>query len=136
MQAVDTVCFACAPDHAHGLHLDFRFASDGSATASWKPAADWQGFPGIVHGGIVTTVLDEAMAQAVAARVYALTAEIRVRFHRSVAPGAELTVRGWVVESTRRLIRAEAALESPDGREFAHAWSIFLPPAKGAGPGA
>ena len=79
------------------------------------PAETWQGFPRIIHGGIVATVLDEAMAKAVSAVGRALTGELRVRYRRPVAPGDELRVRGWVVERTRRVMRAEAALTALDG---------------------
>jgi hypothetical protein len=46
-----------------------------------------------------------------------------------VAPGEDLRIRNWIVERTRRVIRAEATLTTFDGCERAHAWSVFLPPA-------
>jgi acyl-coenzyme A thioesterase PaaI-like protein len=122
-----SVCFACRPDHPHGLHLKFALLPDGTATAAWTPEEDWQGFSGVIHGGIVTTVLDEAMAKAVSTRGYAFTGEIRVRFRQRVAPGENLMIRGWIVEWSRRVIRTEAALTSTDDRELAHAWASFLP---------
>jgi acyl-coenzyme A thioesterase PaaI-like protein len=122
------VCVVCGPDHPHGLRLRYDTAPDGSANAIWTPTGDWQGFQGIIHGGIIGTVLDEAMAKAVTAAGYeALTGELRVRFRHHVRPGEELGVRGWIVERTKRLVRAEAALNGPDGSERAHAWSVFLP---------
>ena len=123
-----SACIACGPDHPHGLRLQFDLAADGSVSARWSPAEAWQGFRGIIHGGIVSTVLDEAMAKAVAATGTALTGELRVRFRHPVVPGEELRIRGWIVERTRRVIRAEAVLTARDGRERAHAWSTFLPP--------
>jgi len=122
-----SACVACGPDHPHGLHLDFDLASDGSVSAYWTPGEDWQGFRGVIHGGIVSTVLDEAMAKAVAAVGKALTGELRVRFRHPVRPGEDLRIRGWIVERTRRVIRAEATLTTLDGSERAHAWSAFLP---------
>jgi len=122
------VCVVCGPDHPHGLRLRYEAASDGSVRATWTPTGDWQGFQGIIHGGIIGTVLDEAMAKAVTAAGYeALTGELRVRFRHHVRPGEDLRVRGWIVERTKRLVRAEAALEALDGSERAHAWSVFLP---------
>ena len=126
-----SVCVICGPNHPHGLRLRFDFGADGAATAHWTPAADWQGFRGIIHGGIISAVLDEAMAKAVTAAGYALTGELRVRFRRPVAPGEALRIRGWVVERSRRMIKAEATLTTLDGSECAHAWSAFLPPAAG-----
>jgi acyl-coenzyme A thioesterase PaaI-like protein len=120
-------CVVCSPGHPHGLRIRFSFASDGSVSADWTPTEAWQGFRGIIHGGIISTVLDEAMAKAVAAAGRALTGELRVRFRYPVAPGQELRIRGWIVERTRRMIKAEAALTAIGGCEHAHAWSVFLP---------
>jgi acyl-coenzyme A thioesterase PaaI-like protein len=100
--------------------------------ARWVPQPGWEGFPGIIHGGIVCTVLDEAMSKAVAAAVGdALTAEIKVRLRRPVRPGQELTIRGWIVERHRRRTRTEAVVAGIDGEEFAHAWATFLAPPAG-----
>ena len=63
-------CFACGRDNPHGLQLEFRVDPDGVASASGVPDIKWEGLRGIVHGGIVTTLLDEAMAKAVAATGY------------------------------------------------------------------
>lgn len=124
-----SACIVCGPDHPYGLRIGFELASDGSIGAHWTPTEDWQGFPGIIHGGIVSAVLDDAMAKAVATVGAALTGELRVRFRHPVTPGQELRIRGWIVERTRRVIRAEATLTAAGGREYAHAWSTFLPPA-------
>jgi acyl-coenzyme A thioesterase PaaI-like protein len=95
--------------------------------ATWTPDSTCEGFEGIVHGGVVSTVLDESMAKAVTAiGVEALTAELRVRFRHHVKAGDPLGVRGWVIERNKRMIRAEATLVDSTGAELAHAWSSFL----------
>jgi acyl-coenzyme A thioesterase PaaI-like protein len=100
---------------------------DGTISAEWRPTENWEGFEGIVHGGIISTVLDEAMSKAIAARSYeAMTGELRVRFRHYVAAGEDLRIRGWVVETVKRLIKAEATLTAADGSERAHAWARFL----------
>jgi acyl-coenzyme A thioesterase PaaI-like protein len=130
-----SACVVCGPDHPHGLRLRYHSDPDGSSCATWIPTAEWQGFQGIIHGGIIGTVLDEAMAKAVRTAGYeALTGELRVRFRHHVQPGEELTIRGWVVEGTTRMIKAEATLRTLDGCERAHAWSIFLPVPKRPAP--
>lgn len=60
-------CFACGPDHPHGLKLRLRADGHGSVMANWIPRKEWEGYQGIIHGGVVATVLDEAMCKAVAA---------------------------------------------------------------------
>jgi acyl-coenzyme A thioesterase PaaI-like protein len=120
-------CVVCGPENPRGLQIRFATQPDGAVTARWTPAAGWEGFRGIIHGGIVSTVLDEAMSKAVAgARYEALTAELRVRFRRPVEPGTELRIRGWVAGRRRRLIDTEATLTDADGAERAHAWAAFL----------
>jgi acyl-coenzyme A thioesterase PaaI-like protein len=126
-----SACIVCGPNHPHGLRLKFELADDGSATAKWKPTVEWEGFRGIAHGGIISAVLDEAMAKAVTAtQCEALTGELTVRFRRRVETGEELRVRGWVIKRTKRVIETEATLTASDGGERAHAWAIFVVSAK------
>jgi len=121
-------CFVCGPTNPRGLQIRFETRPDGETTATWTPAAAWEGFSGIVHGGVVSTVLDEAMSKAVAETgTEALTAELRVRFRRRVTSGDAFLVRGWVVSRNKRLMKTEAALVATDGTEHAHAWAVFLP---------
>ena len=56
-------CIVCGPNHPRGLRITYEQDSSGSSTASWIPTSEWEGFRGIVHGGIISTVLDEAMAK-------------------------------------------------------------------------
>jgi acyl-coenzyme A thioesterase PaaI-like protein len=120
-------CVVCGQDNPHGLRIQYVLGRDGAVTAEWRPTENWEGFEGIVHGGIISTVLDEAMSKAVVAMSYeALTGELRVRFRHHVAAGESLRIRGWVVEKVKRLVKAEASLTAADGSERAHAWARFL----------
>jgi len=120
-------CIVCGRENPYGLHIHFVRELDGAISAEWRPTENWEGFQGIVHGGIIGTVLDEAMSKAVAAiKCEALTGELRVRFRHHVSTGESLRIRGWVVETARRLVKAEATLTAADGSERAHAWARFL----------
>lgn len=122
-----SACFVCGHDNPHGMRIRFELSDGGVAEALWTPREDWEGYPGIVHGGLVSTVLDEAMSKAVAAtRNKTLTAELRVRYRLPVATGASYILRGWLVKRGRRLIEAEASLSSHSGVEHAHGWASFL----------
>ena len=122
-----TGCVVCGPDNPNGLRIRYETGDDGGVAAEWIPARRWEGFEGVIHGGIVSTVLDEAMSKAVAASgCEALTAELRVRFRRPVNSGETYAIRGWIVERRKRRITAEAALTGPDRAEHAHAWAVFL----------
>jgi acyl-coenzyme A thioesterase PaaI-like protein len=122
-----SACFVCGQDNPQGLHIRFEREGSGELTANWTPRPECEGFRGIVHGGIVSTVLDEAMSKAVAATgTEALTAEIRVRFRHHVDTGKVFQIRGWIVKRSKRLIETEATLTGPDGTEHANAWASFL----------
>ena len=120
-------CIVCGQENPHGLRIRYVREPDGAIAAEWRPTKDWEGFEGIVHGGIISTVLDEAMSKAVAAMNYeALTGELRVRFRRHVEAGETLRIRGWIVEKVKRVVKAEATLTAANGSERAHAWARFL----------
>jgi acyl-coenzyme A thioesterase PaaI-like protein len=121
-------CFVCGPDNPRGMHLVFQTNESNEMIAEWIPEPEMEGYRGIVHGGVVSTVLDEAMAKVVdATGAEALTAELRVRFRQQVSSGSPLRVRGWIESRNKRMINAEAALTSAGGVELAHAWAVFLP---------
>jgi acyl-coenzyme A thioesterase PaaI-like protein len=121
-------CIGCGKDNPHGLHLAFELSEEGSR-APWTPGENWEGYPGVTHGGIISTVLDESMSKAVNGRGWqAFTGEIRVRFRKQVRTGEPYTVRGWVVSRQKRRIELEASLCSAEGQEHAHAWATFLAP--------
>jgi acyl-coenzyme A thioesterase PaaI-like protein len=120
-------CFACSLENPHGLHLVFWKSASSEMTAEWIPEPEFEGYQGIIHGGIVSTVLDESMAKVVdAAGTEALTAELRVRFRQQVSSGSPLRVRGWIESRNKRVIHTEAVLTNGDGVELAHAWAVFL----------
>jgi acyl-coenzyme A thioesterase PaaI-like protein len=119
-------CVVCGAGHPHGLRIRYHADPAGSVTADWTPVETWEGFRGLIHGGVLATALDEGMSKAVAAAGYeALTAELRVRYRRHVRAGELLRIRAWVVERRKRLVAAEATLTGGDV-ERAHAWARFL----------
>ncbi len=106
------LCYVCGKKNSLGLAVDFEIDRDARASrALFKPAPLHQGYKGIVHGGILSALLDEAMAKlAYSLGLPAVTAEITVKFKAPAAPGDELTVSGRLTSETRRLIQAEAKI--------------------------
>ncbi|MFZ5926239.1 MAG: PaaI family thioesterase [Acidobacteriota bacterium] len=120
-------CFACGRDNEIGLKLEFAHDPRGEAQAAWTPGSMHEGWPGVVHGGLLSTVLDEAMSHAVlAAGLKAMTAELRVRFREAAPSRGALTAKGWIVTRAKRLVEAEASITGADGREYVHGWGRFL----------
>jgi acyl-coenzyme A thioesterase PaaI-like protein len=107
----DHACFGCGDDNPIGLRL--RFAANGEGVkASFVPGPDHQGFQDVVHGGIISTVLDEAMAWATAhAGFWTVTGEMRVRFRQPLKVGELTTVVARVTGTRGRLVTAAAELQ-------------------------
>jgi len=119
-------CVVCGVDNATGFQITFTTEAPGRISALWTPTVRYEGFIGLVHGGMLATVLDEAMAKAVVSLgLEALTGELRVRFRHYVASGEPVRITGWVVSHRRRLLNVEAALCTLDGEERCHAWGVF-----------
>ncbi len=110
----DHACFGCGDHNPIGLHLRFEAVVDGVA-ALFTPKPEHQGFENAVHGGIISTILDEAMAWATAhAGVWAVTGEMRVRFRHPLGVGEHTRVtarvsgcRGRIITTTGELTRVE-----------------------------
>ncbi|MDA8170232.1 MAG: PaaI family thioesterase [Nitrospiraceae bacterium] len=129
----DRYCFACGAENPGGLHLAFQGGGRG-VVAFFTPARRHQGYKGVVHGGIITTMLDEAMAHAaIKAGHYPVTAEISVRFRNALPVGQQVRVEGWIEAAegapARRLLEAASELKTyPQGGLVATARAKLMQP--------
>ncbi|HBT46873.1 MAG TPA: thioesterase [Peptococcaceae bacterium] len=116
------LCFGCSPDNPLGLHLEFFAREDGCVGTRFTPGVFHQGYPGILHGGLVTTILDELMANHLARMGYwAVTARLEVRFRKPLPIGQELTFFSRLVKKRPPLFQLEAWAELPTGEVAAEA---------------
>src|SRR5436305_1243024 len=80
-------CFGCGPGNPHGLHLHFH-EHDGVVTSTFTTEQWQEGWEGVIHGGILATLLDESMAYVLYfAGIRAVTARMEVRYRRPLAKG-------------------------------------------------
>ncbi len=123
----DHACFGCGDENPIGLHLQFSPTADGVA-AAFVPEPAHQGFDNVIHGGIISAVVDEAMAWATTrAGVWAVTAEIAVRFRNPLAVGEPATVTARVTENRGRVVSTTAELtRDSDGTTIATATATFV----------
>ncbi|MBI4330299.1 MAG: PaaI family thioesterase [Chloroflexi bacterium] len=114
-----TGCFACGRDNPIGLKL--QFAWDGKTTRTEFVAEKcFQGWPGIVHGAIVMSLLDEAMSYAAFYSGFStVTGKMSVKLKKPARIGERLTITGGITKMTRKLIETEAVVISSDGEEIA-----------------
>lgn len=125
---VDHHCFGCGRLNPHGLHLVFT-ATDGDdgVSAIFTPNRTHEGFTGITHGGIISSVLDEAMGWAVSVRdIWAVTARMEVSFRHPLAVGTVTNISGRIVADRGRLLDLAAEVRRvSDDRVMATATATF-----------
>ncbi|HPW18318.1 MAG TPA: PaaI family thioesterase [Candidatus Aminicenantes bacterium] len=119
----DRVCFVCGEKNPIGLRLRFRTdAERGEAAAEVAFRGDFQGWTGIVHGGVVATVLDEALIYAAGAKGHlCVTGEITVRYVKPARTGVPYALKGRFIEDKGRIVLAESVLTDGEGLEVARA---------------
>lgn len=120
-------CFGCGQANPVGLHLEFFLAEDG-ATVSFAEVPDiYEGPPGYVHGGIIATLLDEAMSKAVRARgLIAMTRRLEVDYLRPVPSGSRIRLEGRVVRGEGRKHWTEARVLDANGVALAECKGLFI----------
>ncbi|HEX8949465.1 MAG TPA: PaaI family thioesterase [Dissulfurispiraceae bacterium] len=120
-------CFVCGTKNPGGLKLSFRY-SDGKITSEFTPSREHQGYPGITHGGIISAVLDEAMIQvAIAEGINPVTAELRVRFRKTLETGRKAVVEAGMTRKSPRLFEAHSRLlDAGDGEVIAEATAKLI----------
>ena len=122
----DRRCFACGPENPNGLHMQFEY-SEGVASCTVVPGHAFAGWSNIMHGGVVATLLDEAMAHAtLTTGERAVTARLEVRFRKAVPTGVPLVVEGRVTGRRGRVLEVSGILRGADGTVYANAQSRFV----------
>lgn len=103
-------CIVCSPDCAHGLRV--AFALDGRlAVGNFDCAGRYEGYPGMLHGGVISSLLDGAMTNCLFLHgVVAVTAELVVRFRHPVLLGKPAQLRAWITENDPPVFRLQAQL--------------------------
>jgi uncharacterized protein (TIGR00369 family) len=128
LKAPQNHCFACGKDNPHGMHLKF-FIDEASrqAVCKFKLARRYQGPPGHAHGGIIATILDEAMGKInKLSNVIALTRNMRVDYLKPVPLGKPLTVTGRSQQVSGREHINVAEITSDEGVILARSTGTFI----------
>lgn len=121
------LCFACGARNADGLQMVFQRHGD-RIVAEFIPRERHQGFPGVLHGGIVATLLDETLSRTGALRrEWLMTGKLEIRFRQPAPIGLPMRVWGEIVAERAGAVQAAGALELQDGTVVADARGTFLP---------
>lgn len=119
-------CFACGTKNEAGLKLIFTFAG-GKATAKTRLSGFCEGPIGFAHGGIVSTLLDEAMARIIQHQLGTPSmAELKVRMKEGVPLEQEILVEAWIEKRKGKGIFAQGHVLSGDGRVLSQGEGKFI----------
>ncbi len=117
-------CFVCGRENTNGLGLSFYEVGPNEVTAEVVIPSHFEGYPGIVHGGIVAAMLDEIAGRAVLVgehEHFRLTAKLEIRYRKPVPSGERLQLRSVVERRRGRIAFAHAQLNLADGSLAAEA---------------
>jgi acyl-coenzyme A thioesterase PaaI-like protein len=114
-------CFVCGQNNPIGLKIRFR-NEGGVARAEFTPDKLYQGWSGVLHGGITMSLLDEAVSYAVLfAGINAITAKMDVRIRQLIPIGEPLSITGTIAQKKGKLVVTEGAIFLKDGTLAAEA---------------
>jgi len=112
-------CFVCGDRNESGLKVDF-FYDQGVAKAEFIADERFQGYKDILHGGIISSLLDEVMIKAVIAKgLLVVTAEIEVKFLKPVRISERLFLEGKVIKEKEKIFVAEGKAWNSKGERVA-----------------
>jgi uncharacterized protein (TIGR00369 family) len=117
-------CFVCGLENPFGLKLVFYETGPDEVSATYTPPEQFQGFPGVLHGGIVASMLDEAGGRVVMIgdhNRFMMTAKLEIRYRQPTPLGQPLTVVGRLLKTRGRLATAHAEIRLSDGSVTAEA---------------
>lgn len=120
-------CFLCGTENP--ISLDLAFFDDGEdrVVAEFTPQEEHQGYPGTLHGGITCALLDETIGRTlVPYDIWAMTAELNVRFRKQIPLGQSLQIVGELVRLRSRTMEGKGEICLADGSVGATAEAKYI----------
>lgn len=124
------MCLVCGVKNGSGMHSSFYELANGELLALFTPRPEHQSYPGRLHGGIISAILDETIGRAImiahAEKFWGVTAEITVRFKKPVPLDGQLRVIGRITKDTNRFFEGTGELLLPDDSIAAEGQGKYL----------
>jgi len=121
------LCFVCGMENPIGLKAFFYDDDNGRVIVKFTPRQEHQGYPGFVHGGIITALMDEAIGRVVTSLdIWAVTAKLELKFRQPVPLGEELTIIGEMIRLRSRSFEARGELRLADGAVAVEGYGVYI----------
>jgi uncharacterized protein (TIGR00369 family) len=119
-------CFVCGDKNPIGLNVPF-YVKDDQVVAEYTAGRQFEGYKDVLHGGILSSLLDEVMIRAVLALdIYCVTSEIKVKFRKMVKTGEKLSLVGRLVEDKGRILIAQGKITNQHNQVVAEGEGKFF----------
>ena len=123
-QANSRLCFVCGLENPVGLHFSFYETGPGEVTVDFTPSYHYHGYPGVLHGGIVASILDEAAGRAhmgIFPPCFMFTAKLEVKFRKNIPIGKPLKIIGKAGKDRGRMAEGWSGIYTQEGELLAEA---------------
>jgi len=128
-QNVSRMCLVCGVENVVGLRGRFLELEDGELLGVFEPRAEHQGYPGRLHGGIASAILDETIGRSITIAhpdTWGVTAELQVRYLRPIPVDAPVRAVARVTRDTSRLFEGAGEILLGDGTVAATATGKYV----------
>ncbi|MHB1323006.1 MAG: PaaI family thioesterase [Coriobacteriia bacterium] len=128
-QNVSSMCIVCGTDNPAGLHARFFELETGELAAVFTPRLEHQGYPGRLHGGVASTILDETIGRAINIsdpEAWGVTIELTVRYRKPVPLENEVVARGRITQDSGRIFEGTGEIRLADGSVAVEATGRYL----------
>ena len=117
-QNVSKMCHVCGLENDSGLHARFFETEDGEVVGVFTPRKEHQGYPGRLHGGVASAILDEAIGRTVNIgdpNAWGVTVELTVRFKKPIPIGSQVRAVGRMTKDSSRIFEGTGEIVLEDG---------------------
>jgi len=120
------MCFGCGQDNPIGLKLDFKKAGK-AVRAEFTPTEPYQGWPGVAHGGIIATILDEAASWAILFEgVNPVTAKMEISFKQPMEINKPMVISAAISRRSSKWVETKADIAAADGNLIAESKAKYF----------
>jgi acyl-coenzyme A thioesterase PaaI-like protein len=124
------MCLVCGLDNPSGLHAHFYELDNKELLAIFHTRDDHQGYPGRMHGGMLTAIIDETIGRAIGMHyddmVWGVTLEFNVKFKKPVPTETEIRVVARITGDEGRIFTGTGEILLPDGRVAVEGWGKYM----------
>jgi uncharacterized protein (TIGR00369 family) len=130
LQPNSRFCFVCGLENDHGLHLRFYENGEGEVIVDTVVSDHFQGYPGIVHGGIVAALVDETLGRVHMGKPenprFMFTAKINVNYRKPVPTEKAIRIVAKAVKRKRRTATSICSIYGPEGELLVDAEAVLV----------